>query len=57
MNPLIQLKKAIPPSGFSSPRAFMALLLCTAAAGSDAANGDAAGLSLSRHRRKMRSER
>src|SRR6266481_3222741 len=34
MNPLIQLKKAIPPSGFSSPRAFMALLLCTAPAGS-----------------------
>jgi hypothetical protein len=34
MKPTIQLKKAIPPSGFSSPRAFMALLLCTAAAGS-----------------------
>ncbi len=34
MNPLIQLKKATSPSGFSSPRAFMALLLCTAAAGS-----------------------
>ena len=34
MNPLIQLKKAIPPSGFSSLRAFMALLLCTVAAGS-----------------------
>src|SRR6266567_7188522 len=34
MNPLIQLKKAIPPSGFSSPRAFMALLLCMAVAGS-----------------------
>ena len=34
MNPLIQLKKATSPSGFSSPRTFMALLLCTAAAGS-----------------------
>ena len=34
MKPTIQLKKAIPPSGFSSPRAFVALLLCTAAAGS-----------------------
>src|SRR6266436_1915286 len=34
MKPTIRLKKAIPPSGFSSPRAFMALLLCTAAAGS-----------------------
>ena len=34
MNPSIQLKKATSPSGFSSPRAFMALLLCTAAAGS-----------------------
>jgi hypothetical protein len=34
MNPLIQLKKATSPSGFSSPRAFMALLLCTAVAGS-----------------------
>ena len=34
MKPTIQVKKAIPPSGFSSPRAFMALLLCTAAAGS-----------------------
>ena len=34
MNPFIQLKKPTPPSGFSSPRAFMALLLCTAAAGS-----------------------
>ena len=32
MKPLIQLRKAISPSGFSSPRAFMALLLCTAAA-------------------------
>ena len=34
MKPTIQVKKAISPSGFSSPRAFMALLLCTAAAGS-----------------------
>src|SRR4029077_20949472 len=34
MKPTIQLKKAIPPSGFSRPRAFMALLLCTAVAGS-----------------------
>ena len=34
MNPLIQLKKATSPSGFSSPRAFIALLLCTAVAGS-----------------------
>ena len=35
MKPTIQVKKkAIPPSGFFSPRAFMALLLCTAAAGS-----------------------
>jgi N-acetylneuraminic acid mutarotase len=34
MKPTIQVKKAIPQSGFSSPRAFMALLLCTAAAGS-----------------------
>ena len=34
MKPTIQVKKATSPSGFSSPRAFMALLLCTVAAGS-----------------------
>ena len=34
MRPSIQVKKATSPSGFSSPRAFMAILLCTAVAGS-----------------------
>jgi hypothetical protein len=32
MNPLIQLKKAIPPFGLSSPRAFNAFLACAVTA-------------------------